>query len=147
MSRKLSREEREVLQIVAQLRVLEGLAGELQARMGIVDAALTELKASSDALAGLRGVKKGVDLYVPIGGGSYVPAKLASRDRVLVGVGAGVTLEKGLDEALEGVRMRATELEKSRIALERRLVEVLRRMEELRRKASELSAKIGEKRE
>ena len=74
-------------------RYLEETVNEIQQRINMTNAALTELKVSSLTLEGIEKEKKGTELFVPIGGGSYVKAKLETSKKVVVGVGADVAVE------------------------------------------------------
>ena len=47
---------------------------------------------------------------MPVGGNSFVFAKVADNQKALVGVGSGVTVEKPLDEAIKTLEARINEL-------------------------------------
>ncbi len=47
----------------------------------------------------LKQEKENSELLVPIGGSSYVKVKLADTNKVIIGVGSGVSVEKTLSEA------------------------------------------------
>lgn len=121
---------------------------EIQSRINMTHAALTELKVSSLTLDGLEKEKKGTELFVPIGGGSYVKAKLETSKTVVVGVGADVAIEKTVKEAKEELETRIAELEKTRESLGQQLNQVYGRMQQNRTMMEEVTAKLrqeGEK--
>lgn len=121
---------------------------EIQSRINMTHAALTELKVSSLTLDGLEKEKKGTELFVPIGGGSYVKAKLETSKTVVVGVGADVAIEKTVNEAKEELETRIAELEKTRESLGQQLNQVYGRMQQNRTMMEEVTAKLrqeGEK--
>lgn len=121
---------------------------EIQSRINMTHAALTELKVSSLTLEGLEKEKKGTELFVPIGGGSYVKAKLETSKTVVVGVGADVAIEKTVKEAKEELETRIAELEKTREGLGQQLNQVFGRMQQNRTMMEEVTAKLrqeGEK--
>jgi prefoldin alpha subunit len=140
----VSSEEEVFRRLVVELRMLEGTAEELQSRVNLVNAALNELRVSSMTLEGLGKEKKDAQLFVPIGGGSFVKAKLASVDKVIVGVGADVALEKTMKEAKENVENRIAELEKTRTSLVQQLGQVVEKIREDRARLEELTAKVRE---
>ena len=98
----------------------------------MTNAALTELRVSSMTLEGLEKEKKDAQLFVPIGGGSYVKAKLETSNKVVVGIGADVAVEKTLKEAKEELETRISELEKTREALGQQFNQVIGRIRENR---------------
>ena len=83
-------------------------------------------------------------LFVPIGGGSYIRAKLESAEKVIVGMGAGVSVEKSTIQAKETVGSRIAQLEKTRRTLQQQLTQVAQKMEEDQAKFQELSENLRE---
>jgi len=141
----VSNDEETFRRLVVELRILEGTAEELQSRVNLVNAALTELRVSNMTLEGLENEEKDAQLFVPIGGGSYVKAKLASADKVIVGIGADVALEKTLKDAKENLGNRIAELEKTRTSLGQQLGQVIEKIREDRARLEELTAKLRER--
>jgi len=140
----VSSEEEVFRRLVVELRMLEGTAEALQSRVNLVNAALTELRVSSMTLEGLEKEKKDAELFVPIGGGSYIKAKLASADEVVVGIGADVAIERTVKEAKENVETRVAELEKTRTTLGQQFTQVIEKIREDRAMLEELTAKLRE---
>jgi len=110
----------------------------------MTNAAITELRISSMTLDGLEKEKKGSQLFVPIGGGSYVKAKLVTAKKVVVGIGADVAVERTFKETKEELEVRIAELEKTREALGQQFNQVVERMQENRGKMEEVTAKLRE---
>ena len=91
----MSKEEQETFRRMAvELRILEGTADAIQSRLNLIGAALTELNLAQMTLEGVEKEAPEAPLFVPIGGGSFVKAKLESSEKVIVGMGAGVSIEK-----------------------------------------------------
>ena len=87
--------------------------------------------------------KEEASLFVPIGGGSYVKAKLESTKTVTVGIGAGVAIERTIKEAKENLEKRIADLEKMRTTLQQQLTQVLEKIQEGRSMFQELSSKLS----
>jgi len=140
----MSKEEEETFRkIVAELRLLEGTAEALRSRINFVNAALSELTYANQTLEGLEKESEDVPLFVPIGGGSFIKAKLESADKVMVGIGAGVTVEKTMKEAKETLKKRIEDLENFRRTLQQQITQVLNKLQEDRGKLQELSEKLS----
>lgn len=133
--------------LAVELRLLEGTAKTLQSRISIVDAAITELTLAKRTLEGVETEKEDAPLFVPVGGGSYIKAKLESADTVLVGIGAGVAVEKTIKAARKTVENRLYELEDSRKKLEQQLVKVAEKIQEDQAELEEATKKLNEGRE
>jgi len=139
--------EDEVRRLIVELRVLEGTADALQSRINLVDAVFAELNMTKRTLEGVEKENPDAPVFVPIGGGSYIKAKITDVDKVVYGVGAGVSIEKSLDEAKQGVDERISELERTKRSLEQQLTQVIRRIQENRDKLQRLTAELrGEER-
>jgi prefoldin alpha subunit len=110
----------------------------------MTNAAINELRVSNMTLDGLEKEKKGAQLFVPIGGGSYVKAKLETTENIVVGIGADVAVERTLKETKVELEARIAELEKTREALGQQLNQVVGRMQENRATMEEVSAKLRE---
>ena len=138
----MSSEEEIFRRLVVELRILEGTAEALQSRISLVNAALTELRVANMTMKGLEREKKAVPLVVPIGGGSYIEAALRSADKVIVGVGAGVAIEKTIKEAKENIGNRLSNLEKTRTSLQQQLTQVVDKIGGHRAQLEEITAKL-----
>ena len=130
--------------MAVESRVLEETVNELQSRINLTNSAMTELRVSSMTLEGLEKEKKDAQLFVPIGGGSYVKARLETAKKVVVGIGADVAVERTLKEAKEELETRIAELEKTREALGQQLNQVIGKIQENRGKLEEITAKLRE---
>ena len=140
-SEPLSSDE-ELRKLAVELRLLESTAESLQSRINFLNAAWAELSLSKNTLEGLEKEEADAPLFVPIGGGSYVKAKLGEVDSVVYGVGAGVAIEKTLKESKLGVETRLTDLEKARLSVEQQFSQILRRIQEDQDRFQELSADL-----
>lgn len=140
----MSSEDQETFRrLVVELRILEGTAEALQARLNLVSAALTELTYARMTLEGVEKEQSDAPLFVPIGGGSFVRAKLESNEKIIVGMGAGVSIEKTMTEAKTTVQNRIGDLEKTRVSLQQQLVQVVGRIQEDRARLDDLTAKLS----
>lgn len=141
----MASEEETLRRLAVELRILEGTAEASQSRINLITAALTELRVANATLEGLEKEGEGASLFVPIGGGSYVKAKLESAEKVVVGMGAGVATERTIKEAKENLGRRVAEMEKTRTTLMQQLSQVLGKIEDGRSKFQDLTAKIRER--
>jgi len=135
----MSRNEETLRRLLTELRLLEATTEALQNRINLVNAAIAELSFASATIIGLEKEKKGKPLLVPIGGGSFVKAQISTTETMVVGMGAGVSVEKPRDEAKETIEKRISELEKSRNTLEQQLSQVLERMRSNKQQLNDVS--------
>jgi len=136
--------EEELRRLSVELRFLEQTAEAIQSRINMVNAVITDLTYASIALEGLEKEKENSELLVPIGSNSYIKAKLENPDKIIVGMGAGVSVEKTLQEAKEIVKNRQENLEKTRVSLQQQLAQVAERISEGREKFESFVAEMRE---
>ena len=130
--------------LAVELRILEGTAETLQSRLNLVNAYLTELNVAKLTLEGVEKENPDASLFVPIGGGSFIKAKLECIDKVIVGAGAGVSIERTMTEAKQTVQNRIGELEKTRTSLQQQFVQVVDRINEDRERLQGLSERLSQ---
>jgi prefoldin alpha subunit len=108
----------------------------------MTNSAIAELQVSSMTLDGLGKEKKGAELFVPVGGGTYIKAKLDNTEKVVVGIGADVAVERTVKETKVEFEARIAELEKSREILGQQLEQVYGRIQQNQARMEEISAKL-----
>jgi prefoldin alpha subunit len=110
------------------MRYLEQTAEALQQRISMVNAAITDLTYANATLDGIEKEKENAEMLVPIGGSSYVKVKLSDSNKVIVGMGAGVSIEKTLVEAKTTLKERLDELEKTMNSAQQQFSQVAERI-------------------
>jgi prefoldin alpha subunit len=108
-----SKGEEELRRLSVEMRYLEQTAETLQQRISMVNAAITDLTYASMTLEGIETEKENAELLVPIGGNSYVKAKISDTNKIIVGLGAGVSVEKNLPDAKSTLKERLEDLTKT----------------------------------
>ncbi len=136
------KEEEELRKLSVEMRYLEQTAETLQQRISMMNAAMTDLTYSSMTLEGIEKEKENAELMVPIGGSSYIQVKLANADKVVVGLGAGVSVEKTLPEAKAIVKERLNELEKTMFSAQTQFSKVAERINAGRSRLETLLASV-----
>jgi prefoldin alpha subunit len=124
------------------MRYYEQTAETLQQRIGMINAAIRDLTYANMTLENMEKEKDDAELLVPIGGSSYIKVKLASSDTVVVGMGAGVSVEKTLPEAKAIVKERLDELEKTMNSAQQQFAQVAQRINAGRSQLQNLLARV-----
>jgi prefoldin alpha subunit len=138
------RDDEEVRKLSMQLRYFEQTAENLQQRLSMLNAALTDLSYANMTLESIEKEKENAEMLVPIGGSSYVSVKLADTNKVVIGLGAGVSIEKTVPEAKTIVKERLDELEKTRIQAQQQLSQIAERINQDRQRMESLLSGIRE---
>ncbi len=136
--------EEELRRLSLEMRYLEQTAETLQQRISMVNAAITDLAYANMTLDGIEKEKENAELLVPIGGSAYVKVKLADSNKVIIGMGAGVSVEKTLQEAKTTLKERLDELEKTMNSAQQQFTQVAERINTGRNRLETLLATARE---
>jgi prefoldin alpha subunit len=104
--------EDHIRELVARMQAYQSRTELLQQQARLVQTSLDDLDGALKALGALEGQETGHEMLVPIGAGSFVHATVARPGKVLVGLGAGVSVERTVADARAIFQARRTELEK-----------------------------------
>jgi prefoldin alpha subunit len=125
-----------------ELRMMEGTLETYQQRSQILSAALSNLRMAERSLKDLKKVESNTPLLVPVGGDAFVHAQLGLMEKVIVNVGANVSIEMELDEAITDIEERLSEIEKNYQVIQSQLAQVLNQMHLHEQRANRLSAEL-----
>jgi prefoldin alpha subunit len=139
-----SNREEDFRRLAIELQMLEGTAEAMQQRISLVNTALRELTYTRMTLEGVEKEQSDASVLVPIGGGSFMRAKLETADKIIVGMGAGISIEKTIGEAKEIVLNRTSGLEKSRVDMHQQLAQIMKKIQEDKTQLNEMLAKYSE---
>jgi prefoldin alpha subunit len=103
-----SEEEVRRLLMVYQQRQAE--ADAIVRQLGLFQLSLEGCEKAIKAVEAMETAEEGQDMLVPIGQDSFIHAKLAAKERVVVGVGAGASIEKSTQEAKASLNARKAQL-------------------------------------
>jgi prefoldin alpha subunit len=134
-------DEETLRKFLTELKVLEGTANIIQSRLNVIDAALVDITTANLSIEGLKNNTSGSEILVPVGGGSFIRAKLSDVEKVIVGVGADVCIEKTIEESVDDFKNRQSDLEKARAALEQQLTQTLNNLNVRRNQVAEILKK------
>ncbi len=136
------RREDQLRRILYELQLMEGTANVLQQRMQILTQAQAELRVSQQSLGDLKEVQPDTPILIPVGGAAFIHAKTAPLDKVIVGVGADVSVEMDYQKAVDDVKTRLEEVEKTLTSVDEQLGQVLAQMQSHQDAGNRLSAEL-----
>jgi len=115
------KEEDVIRQLASEIRLLEGSISVLQSRLDIVRTAINEVTLAHNTLDGIQNLENGESTLVPVGAGSYIRMQLADSKKLIMGIGAGVAVEKDVGTSVTELKGRLEELDKARTAIQQQL--------------------------
>ncbi|MGC8816823.1 MAG: prefoldin subunit alpha [Candidatus Hadarchaeum sp.] len=138
-------EEREKLQrLLAEMNDGQAVVELLRQQASALAGSLSELNMTVGALKSLKELQPSADILVPLGSDTFIPAKLISAERVLVGLGADVMVERTVEEAIKFLEARIAEVEKAIEQTRTELKKVEERIEAIKPEAEKLLLRARE---
>lgn len=121
--------EEELRRLMMEIRILEGSVNTIQSRLRVVNAALEDTMGAMKTLESVKDEQKGTEMLVPVGAGSLLKVEITDVEKTVLGVGAGVCIEKSIESSLKDLNERQEELEKLSNSQQQQLAQLLTRIE------------------
>ena len=134
--------EKQLRRLVTEMRMMEGSVDVLNQRLQLLSSSISELRLAQGSLRDLKGVESGNPLLVPVGGGVFMDAQLGDISKVVVGVGADVSVEMEYKKAVEDIGERLQKMEQAQGAVQQQLGQILAQLESHQGMAERLSMEI-----
>ncbi len=134
--------ERRLRQLLTEIQLMEGSVNALQQRLQLINAAVSELNMAQDSLKDLKDIEKGSPLLVPIGGGVFMNTELGDIKKVIVDIGADVSLEMRYESAVKDISERLTEMEDAQTSVREQLTQIIAQMQSHQQIAERLSREL-----
>lgn len=116
----------------------------LQRRLVELELVANEYRRAVSTLEFLKGAESEVNALISLGGGIYAYSDIKESKKVLVDVGSGVVVEKDLESAMEFLKKRLEETEKSSAETTNTLKSLALEASKIQREIAELSKKKEE---
>jgi prefoldin alpha subunit len=102
--------EEEIRRLVSAYQQYQAQADAIMRQISLTQVTAEGLDRALGAVEAMEKAEEGQEMFVPIGSGSFVHAKLASREKVVLNIGAGVSIEKTVADAREALKARKAEV-------------------------------------
>jgi prefoldin alpha subunit len=129
--------EQKINEMVQQSRILEAYMNETITRQATFTRLIEEARLSSSAIQSITGESE-VESLVPVGIGVYIRASLPPVKKMLVNVGAGVTIEKSREDTINYIESRIKEFEIALRQLANQKQQIEMRMEQIQGQVNQM---------
>ncbi len=134
--------EEQLQRILYELQMMENTAHQLQDRLQVLTNAAADLTNCKTTVAALRQMPKASPILVPVGGATFVNVDTGDLSKVVIGIGADVSVEMEGEKAEAEITSRLEEVEKSRASVEEQLSQILNQMQIHQSVGQRLSAEL-----
>jgi prefoldin alpha subunit len=98
-------------ELALNIQILQEQSRILASNVERLSIYLQELATSGATLEGMQTLKKGDEILVPIGASSFIRARIDDTEKVIVGVGSNVSVDKTLGDAAASIQERISLVE------------------------------------
>jgi prefoldin alpha subunit len=107
----LSETESKYQQLLSELRSSEDQLNDVQSRVEIISAQIQEHINAGATMNNLRD-EAGHEALIPIGAQIYIRGSISDTSKVLIGLGAGISVEKTVEQANADLQSRVANMQK-----------------------------------
>jgi len=134
--------EQKINEMVQQSRILEAYMNETITREATVTRLIGEARLASSAIQNVTGESE-LESLMPVGIGVYIRALVPPVKKLLVNVGAGVTIEKSREDTVNYIESRIKEFEVAlrQLAVQKQQIEM--RMEQIQGQVNQMLQQTG----
>lgn len=110
MEKKAKAQDQEIRELIYKLQLFQAESESLQQQASLIELSLNEIENTIQTLDSMNGVKAGQEILVPIGAGARIYATIARLDKIIINIGAGISIEKNIEETKKILEKRREEL-------------------------------------
>jgi prefoldin alpha subunit len=136
--------EEEVRRLLMVYQQYQAEAEAIVRQLGLFQLSVEGCEKALKAVEAMDTAEDGQEMLVPIGQDSFIHAKLASKEKVIVGVGAGVSIEKSATEAKESLSKRKAQLSEASGKLNQTLSKIEQEMGRIQSIAAQYEQQFAE---
>jgi prefoldin alpha subunit len=93
-------------ELLTNIQILQEQAKVFASNIEMLNMYLEDLYRSKTTLEGLKSVSQGDEILVPIGASSFIRARIDDTQNVISGIGANVSVDRTVDEAIKNLEER-----------------------------------------
>ncbi|HNV94171.1 MAG: Prefoldin subunit alpha [Candidatus Methanofastidiosum methylothiophilum] len=134
-------EEEALRKLSSELNYLNDQSNLISNNLSLLSSHRNELAISKITLEGLKDIKPGNEILIPIGAGNFVKGTITDVGTVITTLARDVTMEKTIDETITKLDETLKEVEKNLGQNEATLQNIRARMNEIEMKAEEIMQK------
>jgi prefoldin alpha subunit len=114
----------------------------LETQFSYLQATILDYTQAKISIEKLSQTKKGTELLVPLGGGTFTFASAKDTAKILTDVGAGIIVEKTAEESIQIIQKRIEVLEQSQKNLSNMSQQIQQQLTEISSKAEQMLSEV-----
>jgi len=140
----MEEKQNELRGLTTEIEQLQNQVNAHNQNLELLSMSVQEMRQTVETLEELKNTEPGREVLLPLGTGSFLKSTLKQNDRVIIGIGAGFSVEKEIDEAKAIVDKRIQETDSAVQQTRERIAEISGRLEELTPRWQNLYRELSE---
>ena len=133
--------EARVNRLYLELNTLNSIAESLQRQYDSLSNTSTSIQLTLNTLKEIKNIKKGHEIYIPLGPSVYILVSILDNSNALLNVGAGVIIKKPISSIEEYLNDQLTQIQREQLAVQKKLQEVLNAISSIQAELNKLLSK------
>lgn len=131
-------------ELAVNIQLLQEQAKILASNVEMLSMYHQELTTSKLTIEGLKTLKKGDEILVPVGASSFIRARIDDTEKVIAGIGANVSVDRTIEEAAKNLEERISSTEERIRENQENYMKVAARIEELTAEVRKILSEKGD---
>lgn len=127
--------EEELQQSMRALELYRAQLESFEQQIEFLSMTLQDHNRAKETMEGYKNLKESSETLIPVGGNSFLFAKVGVPDKAMVGIGGDIVIETGIDDAISKMEERIKEIEETAKSLGER-------HKEIEKKAADISVNV-----
>lgn len=128
--------------LLVEFSNLKAYADAVRQQLDLTTNVIAELILSKASMSEIKAREGKGEVMIHIGAGNYIKANLQDVKNVVIGIGAGVSVEKGLDDAIAEVEGRIKQAQDQSNYLQNQYIQASSRMSQIQPRIDQLYSQI-----
>ena len=134
-------EEEEFQQYAGLMEYYKNQITAIDQQFSFLQSTINDYSQAKITIQKMKDAKKGTEILVPIGGGTFTFAEATNTSKILTDVGSGIVVEKTPDDSIKILDKRIEMLQKNQESITAMSQQINSQMEEISKKAQEIMKK------
>ena len=130
--------------LLINIQILQEQAKILASNVEMLTMYLQEMVTSKLTLEGIQDLNPGDEILVPIGASSFIRARIDDTEKVIVGVGADVSVDRACEDAVQDLEKRISLTQERIKENQDNYMKVTAKLEEFNAQAQEIMQQKGD---
>lgn len=128
----------ELQQVMAETENAKKRIEQISSQLEMLEEASSEIQSTLQGIEALDNAEPGDEVFMPLGAGSFIKGTLKDKENVIVGAGAGVSIEQDREDAKETLEDRKEKVQDEMQNLRKMLQDTQQRQQQLNQRYEQL---------